>query len=517
MKDLTSSVYSFENLIQGNFLYIDKTEYIWNLIRPSRAGYFFSRPRRFGKSLTLSTLKAVFEGKKELFKGLAIYDKPYDWKTYPIIHLDMANCNIKTSDELAEYLNDLLMKTASSFGLKLHGELLTTKFENLIADVAQQGSVVILLDEYDKPILNNIVSPQANEILQVLKGFYSNIKKAEQYLRFVFVTGVSKFCHVSIFSDLNNLTDITMDAKYATMLGYTQEEFETYFADRIELVSKRLNMTKEELLPEIKAWYDGYRFHSDASSVYNPVSLAKFFEAGGEFNNFWFSTGTPSFLIELIKKTRFDFDNILSKPVSSMAFNAFEIDKLDPLTLLLQTGYLTIKSMIRKFNMPWYWLDFPNREVSFSFNSSLLNTYSRKSDNFVVAFCEQLAEAMDQGNVKQLRKAMESFFAGISYEIHHKNESNFQNIFFAMFRLLGYYISAESHTNDGRIDAVAETEKYVFIFEFKLDNDDSALSQIKDKEYYKKYELSKKKIFLNGVTFGTEKGQIIDWQTEEMN
>ena len=517
MKDLTSSVYSFENLIQGNFLYIDKTEYIWNLIRLSRAGYFFSRPRRFGKSLTLSTLKAVFEGKKELFKGLAIYDKPYDWKTYPIIHLDMANCNIKTSDELAEYLNDLLMKTASSFGLKLHGELLTTKFENLIVDVAQQGSVVILLDEYDKPILNNIVSPQANEILQVLKGFYSNIKKAEQYLRFVFVTGVSKFCHVSIFSDLNNLTDITMDSKYATMLGYTQEEFETYFTDRIEQTSKKLNMPKEKLLPKIKEWYDGYRFEENAPTVYNPVSLAKFFESGAKFNNYWFSTGTPSFLIDLVRKNRFDFDNILSKPVSSMAFNAFEIDKLDPLTLLLQTGYLTIKSVVMKYDMPWYWLDFPNREVSFSFNSSLLNTYSRKSDNFVVAFCEQLAEAMDQGNVKQLRKAMESFFAGISYEIHHKNESNFQNIFFAMFRLLGYYISAESHTNDGRIDAVAETEKYVFIFEFKLDNDDSALSQIKDKEYYKKYELSKKKIFLNGVTFGTEKGQIIDWQTEEMN
>ena len=274
MKDLTSSVYSFENLINGNFLYVDKTEYIWQLIRPANAMYFLSRPRRFGKSLTLSTLKAVFEGKKELFEGLAISGKPYDWKTYPIIHLDMANCNIKTSDELAEYLNDLLMKTASSFGLKLHGELLTTKFENLIADVAQQGSVVILLDEYDKPILNNIVSPQANEILQVLKGFYSNIKKAEKYLRFVFVTGVSKFCHVSIFSDLNNLTDITMDARYAAMLGYTQEEFETYFADRIEQTSKKLNMTKEELLPEIKAWYDGYRFHSDASSVYYPVSLA---------------------------------------------------------------------------------------------------------------------------------------------------------------------------------------------------------------------------------------------------
>ena len=275
-------------------------------------------------------------------------------------------------------------------------------------------------------------------------------------------------------------------------------------------------MPKEELLPEIKAWYDGYRFHADCESIYNPVSLAKFFESGGEFNNYWFSTGTPSFLMELVKKTKFDFDNILSKPVSSMAFNAFEIDKLDPLTLLLQTGYLTIKSMVKKYNMPWYWLDFPNREVSFSFNTSLVNAYTRKSDNFVTNFCEELADSIVGGNIKQLRKTMEVFFAGISYDVHHKNESNFQNIFFALFRLLGYYIKAESHTNDGRIDAVAETDDYVFIFEFKLDDDETALSQIKEKKYYKQYELSKKKIFLNGVTFDTQTGQIADWQTEEV-
>ena len=516
MKNITSSVYSFEKLRNEGYLYVDKTEFIWKLINPAGESYFLSRPRRFGKSLTLSTLKAVFEGKKELFEGLAIYDKPYDWKPYPVIHLDMANCNITTPDELSGYLNDLLTKTASSFRLKLRGELLTSRFENLIEDVAKQGPAVILLDEYDKPILNNIVNPRANEILQVLKGFYSNIKKTEKYLRLAFITGVSKFCYVSLFSDLNNLTDITMDARYAAMLGYTQEEFETYFADRIELASKQLNMPKEELLPEIKAWYDGYRFEENAPSVYNPVSLAKFFEAGGKFDNYWFATGTPSFLIELVKKTRFDFDNILSRPVSSMAFNAFEIDNLDPLTLLLQTGYLTIKSMVRKFNMPWYWLDFPNREVSFSFNTALLNAYSRKSDNFVVAFCEQLAEAIDSGDVKQLRKTMEVFFSGISYEVHHKNESNFQNIFFALFRLLGYYIKAESHTCDGRIDAVAETEKFVFIFEFKLDDDDTALSQIKDRKYYRQYELSQKKIFLNGVTFDTGTGQIADWQTEEI-
>ncbi|MBQ6473745.1 MAG: ATP-binding protein [Victivallales bacterium] len=516
MKDLTSSVYIFEDLIQGDFLYVDKTEFIWQLIRPAKGMYFLARPRRFGKSLTVSTLKALFEGKKELFRGLAIYGKPYDWKTHPVIHLDMANCDIQTPEELSGYLNDLLVNVAESSGLSLRGELLTTRFENLIKDMAKQGDLVILVDEYDKPILNNITNPKVDGILQVLKGFYSNIKKAGKSLRFAFITGVSKFCHVSLFSDLNNLTDITMNAKYATMLGYVESELESYFNDRIEWVSRQLNMPREQLLPKIREWYDGYRFHADCESVYNPVSLAKFFESDGEFDNYWFSTGTPSFLMELVKKTRFDFDNILSKPVSSMAFNAFEIDQLDPLTLLLQTGYLTIKSMVKKFNMPWYWLDFPNREVSFSFNTSLMNAYSRKSDNFVTNFCEQLAEAMVNGDVKQLRKAMEVFFAGISYEVHHKDESNFQNIFFALFRLLGYYVKAESHTNDGRIDAVAETEKYVFIFEFKLDKDDSALSQIKDRKYYQQYGLSRKRIFLNGVTFDTRTGQIADWQTEEV-
>ena len=519
MKDLTSSVYSFENLINGNFLYVDKTEYIWQLIRPANAMYFLSRPRRFGKSLTLSTLKAVFEGKKELFKGLALYDKPYDWKPYPIIHLSFGDFTAvnDTVEKLDRYLVRKVKETAKNLAVPLTVDDDSSQaFAELIDFFKTKDQVVILVDEYDKPILNNITSPNAGEILKCLKGFYSVLKDRNDQERLLFVTGVSKFCHVSLFSDLNNLTDITMDARYATMLGYTQTEFESNFREQIEAASLKLGMPKEELLPEIKAWYDGYRFEEEAESVYNPVSLAKFFESGGKFNNYWFSTGTPSFLMELVKKTKFDFDNILSKPVSSMAFNAFEIDKLDPLTLLLQTGYLTIRSMVKKYNMPWYWLDFPNREVSFSFNTSLVNAYTRKSDNFVTNFCEELADSIVGGNVKQLRKTMEVFFAGISYEIHHKDESNFQNIFFALFRLLGYYIKAESHTNDGRIDAVAETDDYVFIFEFKLDDDETAMSQIKEKKYYKQYELSKKKIFLNGVTFSTEKGQIIDWQTEEV-
>ena len=519
MKNLTSSVYSFEKLRNEGYLYVDKTEFIWNLINPAGESYFLSRPRRFGKSLTLSTLKAVFEGKRELFKGLAIYDKPYDWKPYPIIHLSFADYSAvnDTVEKLNRYLLDKVMTIAEQFSIVLPKDIdSSSAFGKLIDKIYEKSQVVILVDEYDKPILENITNPNVAKILKCLKGFYSVLKDRNTQERLLFVTGVSKFCHVSLFSDLNNLTDITMDARYATMLGYTQQEFEVNFSEQIETVEKKLNLSHADLLAEIKNWYDGFRFHANSESVYNPVSLARFFESGGEFNNYWFSTGTPSFLMEMVKKTRFNFDDVLSKPVSSMAFNAFEIDKIDPLTLLLQTGYLTIKSMVKKYNMPWYWLDFPNREVSFSFNTTLVNAYTRKSDNLVVNFSEQLTEAMETGNVKQLRKVMEVFFAGISYDVHHKNESNFQNIFFALFRLLGYYIKAESRTNDGRIDAVAETDKYVFIFEFKLDNDDTALPQIKEKEYYKQYELSGKKIFLNGVTFSTDKGQIIDWQTEEV-
>ncbi|MBO4490112.1 MAG: AAA family ATPase [Lentisphaeria bacterium] len=486
MKNITSSVSSFEKLRNEGYLYVDKTEFIWNLINPAGESYFLSRPRRFGKSLTLSTLKAVFQGKKDLFKGLAIYDKPYEWRPFPIIHLDMGNCDIHTPDELSGYLNDLLTNTATSFGLQLRGELLTTRFENLLEDIAKQGPLVLFVDEYDKPILNNITSPQAKEMLQVLKGFYSNIKKAENNLRFAFITGVSKFCHVSLFSDLNNLTDITMDARYATMLGYTQQEFETNFSEQIEAVEKKLDLNHADFLAEIKNWYDGFRFHAGSESVYNPVSLAKFFEFGGEFNNYWFETGTPKFLVDLSKSQDFDFESALNEPVPGIAFSSFEIDNIDPLTLLLQTGYVTIKGTEKKLGETWYHLDFPNREVAGSFNTYLLNRYSGKTQTGVVKFTAELMAALDAGDVKRLRKTMEVFFAGISYEVHHKNESNFQNIFFAIFRLLGIRIKAEEHTNDGRIDAVAVTKKYVFIFEFKLDNDDSALSQIKEKEYYKR-------------------------------
>ena len=514
MKDITSSVYNFEDLIQGNFLYVDKTEYIWQLIKPAKEMYFLSRPRRFGKSLTVSTLKAVFEGKKELFKGLAIYDKPYDWKPYPVIHLDLNGLNFSSRDEFNSSLCGLVRECAEDHHINIKIESPEKMFRQLIRALSLSTSVVILLDEYDKPILNNISSPVVEQILSDLKAFYSVIKAFEERLRFVFVTGVSKFCHVSLFSDLNNLTDITMDARYATMFGYTQEELEANFADKISEIANGQDI--DAFKAKIKEWYNGFRFEENAKTVYNPVSLAKFFESGGKFNNYWFSTGTPSFLMELAKQKNFDFESSLKEPVPQITFNAFEIDNIDPLTLLLQTGYVTIKGTEERFGETWYYLDFPNTEVTSAFSAYILNSYAGKTQTDGVRFVSEFATSLVKNDLKRLRKAMESFFAGIPYDVHKKQEANFQGIFVSVFRLLGVYIEAESETNDGRIDAVVQTPNAIYIFEFKLDNDPTALSQIKEKEYFKKYLLDKRDIYIIGVNFDSVKGNLVGWQDEKL-
>ncbi len=514
MKDITSSVYSFEKLRQGDYLYVDKTEYIWNLINPTGESYFLSRPRRFGKSLTVSTLKAVFEGKKELFKGLAIYDKPYDWKPYPVIHLSFGDYNVASDamKELPDYLTSKVKRIAAEYGIEVFGFSPALCFGDLIDKLACDKSVVILVDEYDKIILDNISNPQIANIQKCLKGFYSVLKDRNDKERFLFVTGVSKFSHVSLFSDLNNLTDITMDARYATMFGYTQEELEANFGDRIAAVADGQEL--DQFKAKIKEWYNGYRFEENAKTVYNPVSFAKFLENNGKFKNYWFSTGTPSFLLELTKQKDFDFQSALNEPVPEVAFSAFEIDNLDPLTLLLQTGYITIKDTEERFGQTWYFLDFPNREVAGAFSTYILHSYAGKTQTGTVQFAAEMAMSLLKGDLKKLRKIMEVFFAGIPYPVHKKQEAYFQAIFFSMFRLLGQYIEAESTTNDGRIDAVVQVENAIYLFEFKLDNDPTALEQIKAKEYFQKYLLDTRDIYIIGVNFDSEKGNLIGWNEE---
>ena len=518
MKTATSSVYSFEKLRNEGYLYVDKTEFIWNLIKSVGESYFLSRPRRFGKSLTLSTLKAVFEGKKELFKDLAIYDKPYDWKPYPVIHLSFADLDSSTDSAqgLKSYLLSKVDRAAAGFEIGLTEPEPGLRLGQLMDILYRKSQVVVLIDEYDKPILNNIDNPKIKEIRDELKGFLSVLKDRNEEERLVFVTGVTKFCHVSLFSDLNNLTDITMDAKYATMLGYTQQEFEANFKEQIEAVEKNQSRSHQDFLAEIKNWYDGFHFHAKSDSVYNPVSLAQFFEHGGEFSNYWFKTGTPEFLLKLTQSQDFDFSSALNEPVPEIAFSAFEIDNIDPLTLLFQTGYVTIKGTVQNLGETWYLLDFPNREVSGAFNTYLLNRYSGQKPTGGVKFVSEIANSLLKGDLERMHAAMEVFFAGIPYPAHKKNEATFQSIFFALFRLLGEYIEAESCTNNGRIDAVVRTEKAVYLFEFKMDKKKTALSQIKQKEYFKKYLLDQREIYIIGVNFDSQKGNLTGWKTEKI-
>ncbi len=373
MKELTDNLYDFEKIIRGGFLYIDKTEYVWKMVRTCSECFFFARPRRFGKSLLLSTLKALFQGKRELFKGLAIDAKPYDWQQYPVIHLDLSTCQSDSADELEKNLQACLANVAETLGISVRGDTAQIQFENLLFDAAKIAPPVLLIDEYDKPILGNICDKEGvRDILRKLKGFYAVIKKSSPFLRFVFITGVSKFCHVSVFSDLNNLRDISMNENYATMLGYTQEEFETHFAEYIAQTEAKQDLPHDEYLAEIKRWYDGFRFEENSESVYNPVSLASFFLNGGKFNNYWFATGTPSFLIQLIKEQHFDFEKVLNKPVSNMDFSAYEVDNLYLLPLLFQTGYLTINHAQYNDGLTMFYLDFPNIEVKVAFDTYLI-------------------------------------------------------------------------------------------------------------------------------------------------
>ncbi len=516
MKDITSSIFSFENLIEGGYLYVDKTEYIWQLVRAEGESYFLSRPRRFGKSLTISTLKAVFEGKKELFKGLALYDKPYDWKPCPIIHLSFGDYS--PMNDTPEKLNHYFWRKVKAVAKDLKVSLTvdddaSLAFAELMDSFKEKDKVVILIDEYDKPLLDNITSPNIKELQRCLKGFYSILKDRNSQERLLFITGVSKFCHVSLFSDLNNLTDITMDARFATMLGYTQEELETNFGDRIAALAG--NQDPEEFMQEIRKWYNGYRFEESSKTVYNPVSLAQFLKSNGKFNNYWFATGTPTFLLELIRKQRFDFEKVLSSPVSNLAFNAYEIDRLNPLTLLLQTGYLTIDSVVKRYGDTAYRLRFPNLEVKNAFDTYLAGYFSGLHDDQVKDSVYRLADAVTAGDVDGFMETMKVFFAKVPYDVHLKDENSFRLLFFSIFMLLGISITAESRTNQGRIDAVATNEDYVFVFEFKLDKSrETALEQIKERDYYRRYMNSGKKIMLVGVNFDMEQGQIQDWTSQ---
>jgi hypothetical protein len=499
MKPITTSVYTFSDLIEGDFLYVDKTAAIHELIRNCKGQYFLARPRRFGKSLLVSTLKAIFQGRRELFDGFFLASTDYDWKPYPVIHLDLGAATAQTPADLEDNLLREVRYNAQENRIAITATGAASAFLELTRQLAHRdGKVVILVDEYDKPLLGHLGQPTVTAIQSLLKQFYAVIKTTESHQRFVLITGVSKFTKVSIFSDLNNLTDLTMDPRTATLLGYTQEELESAFPDYIERLAGTIGKTHAETLEELRIWYNGYRFEENAPTVYNPVSVMKCFDTQ-QFKNFWFETGSPTFLVDMMRDRPVDLGDLQAP---EMAFSTYDPANLAPLPLLVQTGYLTIKSATREGRGTSFQLGFPNFEIEESFSYWLAHGFTRLQPDDLSSALRRLTAALRESRLADMLATLSFFFSKVPNTISIENEKYYQTIFFTIFKLIGVSIEAEVNTNIGRIDAVVKTANCIFIFEFKLNGTaDDAMDQIHEKRYFEPYLDDGRPITLIGVEF----------------
>ena len=513
MRPLPIGVQTFENLIAGGFVYVDKTRHIHEMLKPRQGLYFVSRPRRFGKSLLLTTLKAIFEGKRELFDGLAIADASYAWEEHPVVHLDLSRRPIQTVAEVATCLGIQLDQIAAEHSIQLEREDYRDRFGELIRKLAEINRVVILIDEYDKPILDNISRPEERQrIKEALSGFYGIIKAHDAHLRFVLLTGVSKFSKVSIFSKLNNLEDLTMQSQYADMLGYTQEELETDLQERLDAMGEATGLARKELLDQIRHWYNGYRFSKRDVRVYNPVSTMLMLKTQ-DFGNYWFETGTPTFLLDVMAEKDYDVRELEPLEVQELAFSTFEVESLRVEPLLFQTGYLTILDYDPETML--YTLGYPNFEVKNAFLQYLVDRCSSVRKELAASLVHKMIRALRANDLAAFFGILRSFFADIDYDLHLKHEKYYQSIFYLVYKLIGLSIHAEVKTNRGRADAVVETDDGIFVFEFKLfDTKEAALAQIKEMGYHEKYLAQGKPVHLIGVEFNVEERNVGEWVTE---
>jgi len=413
MKKLPIGRQVFSEIIEGNYLYIDKTKDIYNLFVEGGKYYFLSRPRRFGKTLLISILKEIFPGNKELFKGLWIYDK-LAWEKHPVIHLDFLGMEYDGRQRLIETLEFLVNQNAKTYKIRLKEKRYDKRFKELIVELSKTNKVVILVDEYDKPLIDFVDNKEiATQNRDVLKTFFGNIKGADEYLEFVFITGVSKFSRVSVFSELNNLRDITISGAFSTMLGYTEEELLDYFDDRIE---KMAEGEKEKLAADIKHWYNGYSWDGK-NFVYNPLSILLLFEEE-RFSNYWFSTDTPTFLIKSLKDKKVDIKRLENYETTKLLFDSYEIEHLNVFALLFQTGYLTIKEIKKNSRtQDIYRLSYPNEEVKESFLDYLAADYTGKLPDEMGYLVYKLQETIVNDNLDEFFTLLKSIFASIDYEI----------------------------------------------------------------------------------------------------
>lgn len=513
---LPIGIQDFEKLITSDFIYVDKTQHLYNIIMAD-APCFLSRPRRFGKSITLSTLEAIFRNKRELFKGLWIDKSEWDWQKYPVIRLDMSRVDKDTPEELKLSLCLLLQQVATSYNVEIPKDLSPSfTLDALIKALRQFGKVVVLVDEYDKPIIDKLHDMTlARQNRDVLKQFYTILKAEDANLKFIFLTGVTKFSKVSVFSGLNNLDDLTMSDAYSALTGYTDDELKQYFETEVDALAKHLQIDKTDCYNKIKEWYDGYKFSENGQYVYNPFSVLRLLKHQA-FKAHWFQTGTPSFLLKLLAEHQFDPQHLESIEVSANSFESFDINDIPTLPLLYQTGYLTIKHYDPKLES--YLLHYPNREVSQAFTESLITYFATEKTNSSKYLIQLYRNLMgDIWPVEDFIKIINSILALMPYDLYINQEKHYHSLFFLIMKLAGIKLNAEFKTQLGRADACLVMNNKVIIFELKLNKTaQEGMKQIHKRKYYEIFTDHESPIHLVAINFNGKTRSIDDFIFEQL-
>lgn len=513
-------IQNFEKIRKDGYLYIDKTAWVYQLANTG-SYYFLSRPRRFGKSLLLSTIEAYLQGKKELFNGLAIEKLEKEWKAYPVLHLDLNAERYSEAGALESILRRYLNLWEDRWGKDEREITPADRFTGVIRRACEKSKqrVVILVDEYDKPLLQAIGDERLQEEFRsILKAFYGVLKTMDGYIKLAFLTGVTKFGKVSVFSDLNNLMDISMDNRYVEICGITEKEIHTYMEDSLRELAEAQGLNNEETCRKLKERYDGYHFTEDSIGIYNPFSLLNTF-AKKKFGDYWFETGTPSYLVELLKHTHYDLYEMANTETDADVLNSIDAASRNPIPVIYQSGYLTIKDYDAEFGI--YKLGFPNLEVEEGFVKYLLPFYTNVSAAKTPFEIGQFVREIRTGNYDAFFKRLQSFFADTPYEVitgqkpERNTELHYQNVLFIVFKLVGLYTKVEYHTANGRIDLVLQTERYIYLMEFKLNGTaEEALQQINEKQYALPFYNDNRKLFKIGVNFSSETRNIERWIVE---
>lgn len=512
IRKLSIGVQDFEYLRKENCLYVDKTALVYLLITTGKA-YFLSRPRRFGKSLLLSTFKAYFEGRKDLFEGLAIHEKESEWKEYPVMHLSLNAEKYECVEHLESILELHLQKWETLYGTTPGARTFSGRFISVLEKAYRKTGrrVVVLIDEYDKPLLQSIHDELLqNDFRSTLMAFYTVLKDADPYLQFVFITGVTKFAQVGVFSTLNHLEDISLSMDYTSLCGLTRSEIEDTFAPELAALGKSNGLAYNETIEKLTRQYDGYRFSEDApEGIFNPFSVLNALKER-KFRNFWFTTGTPTFLIKMLQQTNYDLRNLDGIQVSAALLTDYRADYTQPVSVIYQSGYLTIKDYNDEFQL--YTLGFPNEEVKYGFLHFVTPFYTPVSASEAPFYIGKFIADIRTGQTEAFLTRLRAFFADFPYDLNAKTERHYQVVFYLVFKLMGQFADVEVRSCKGRADAVVKTPNYIYVFEFKLDGTaEKALTQINNKGYLIPYTADGRTLVKVGASFSATDRNIDCW------